>query len=81
MNENNDPQPEVNKGHNERSSETAAERNKQAAGTQRKPYQNDAGDPTNEEPAADEDVTIGQQNQPGLPDPEEKEWSPGSDAA
>jgi hypothetical protein len=51
------------------------------AGTQRQPYDNDTGDPSVEEShAADHDATVGQQGQPGLPDPEEAEWSPGSDA-
>lgn len=67
------------KTQNQQSEEHRAGGQDQAAGTKRKPYENDRGDPANEEPiAADEDVTDGQENQPGLPDPEQEPWSPGS---
>ena len=70
-------QPEKNQDRHFKNNNTGTN----AAGTQRQPYENDTGDPSTEQPhAADEDVTAGQQGQPGLPEPEEEEWSPGSDA-
>jgi hypothetical protein len=60
--------------------DTETQKDKDAAGTERKEYQNDTGDPTNpQEQQDDADAAPDQTGQPGLPPDEDVKWSPGSD--
>lgn len=77
MPQNNDPQFCDEEQSTNREPKSGAEG--QAAGTQRQPDSNPGQASGGQDRHADEEWTGGQKDQPGLPEANDEEWSPGSD--